>query len=215
MIDSAAIVSPTLASISQTNNVWKCPVLSGLTYLPDELDASLDNQTTCAQNSYHLDRTLTGHHPARPPHPQTPASVSKPKVAAASRRCASASRAVVSPTTASTSQTNNVWKCPVLSGLTHLPDELDASPDNQMTCAQNSSDPDRTLTGHQPDHFQPICKNSPGFPLRCRARRTDVIPLPSTPPPTPGILAKIRMTNLARADILVALRFSLNEYDRA
>ena len=77
--------------------------------------------------------------------------VSKPKVAAASRRCVLASSvhsaAIAPQTPASTSQTDNVRKCPVLSGPTDLPRETDASTDNQTTCAQNRSHPDRTSVG--------------------------------------------------------------------
>ena len=69
MIDSATIVSETQtpSQAPQSDNVLKCPVLSGPTDLPKEIDASPDIQTTCEQNPSRPNRTLTGHQPAQPP----------------------------------------------------------------------------------------------------------------------------------------------------
>ena len=77
MIDSATLVSETPTQAPQSNNVRKCPVLSGPTDLFDVIDASTDIQTTCAKNLTYRDRTLTGHQPAQPVQPQTPANASK------------------------------------------------------------------------------------------------------------------------------------------
>ena len=141
--DSAAIASQTPAQAPQTHNVRKCPVLSGPTDVPEENGASPDIQTTCAQNPYHPDRTLTLHQPAQPSQPQTPASAS---------------------------QTHNVRKCPVLSGPNDLPEENGASTDIKTTCAKNPSRPDRTLTRHQPappPQLQPQTGHSLYGPARC------------------------------------------------
>ena len=160
MIDSATLVSETKtpAQAPQPNNVLKCPVLSGPPDLSAELDASIDKQTTCAQNPSHPDRTSARTSPlpaSRPPSP----SRCRSSVAVAWRpilRATSCLRVFVvkrenqkvpRPTPASVSQTHNVWKCPVLSGPIDLSAELDASIDKQTTCAQNLSHPDRTSVG--------------------------------------------------------------------
>ena len=76
MTNSAAISSQTPTQASQPHNVRKCPVLSGPTDLPGEIDASPDSQTTCAQTPPSPDRTWPRHHPAQPhkskPSPPTP-----------------------------------------------------------------------------------------------------------------------------------------------
>ena len=61
MIDSTTLVSETPTQASQPNNVRKCPVLSGLTDLSKEIDASTYEQTTCAKNPCRPDRTSTLH----------------------------------------------------------------------------------------------------------------------------------------------------------
>ena len=73
MIDSATLASETRAQPSQTNNVRKCPVLSGPAKLPLLLPS-----TSCANTSYRnshrtSDRTyrpMTTSEPAISPHTQ-------------------------------------------------------------------------------------------------------------------------------------------------
>ena len=80
--------------------------------------------------------------------------VSQTQVTATSRRCVPVpcvdSTTLASQTPAQASQSHNVRKCPVLSGPTDPPEETNASPDSQTTCAKNPSRPDRTSTGHHP-----------------------------------------------------------------
>ena len=82
---SATLASATPAQAFQTQNVWKCPVLSGLTDLSGEKDASTDIQTTCDPKPSCPDRTLTGH--ALPPGPRdgdkAPPSMADPVARAA------------------------------------------------------------------------------------------------------------------------------------
>ena len=97
--------------------------------------------------------------------------VSKPKVAAASRRWVLASRlhSTATPTPASVSQTHNVRKCPVLSGPTDRSREIDASTDNQTTCAQNPSHPYRTSVGSAPlPTSRPPSRSPSPSPSGCR-----------------------------------------------
>ena len=99
--------------------------------------------------------------------------LSKPKVAA-SRRCVLASclhsTALGSQTPARASQTHNVRKCPVLSGPTELPGEIDASPYTLTTCAQNPSRPDRTSVGSSPlPTSRPPSRSPSPSPNGCRS----------------------------------------------
>ena len=68
------------------------------------------------------------------------------------------------------SQSHNVRKCPVLSGPTNRPEEIDTSPVMKTTCAQNPSHPDRTFTGHHPSSV-PACSGREGEPKRLRQAR--------------------------------------------
>src|ERR1035437_166876 len=70
MIDSATIVSEIPANASPTDNVRKCPVLSGSTDCTTETDASPNSQTTCRQNPSCPDQTSTGHQPHPAPQPE-------------------------------------------------------------------------------------------------------------------------------------------------
>ena len=82
------------------------------------------------------------------------AIASETKVAAASRRCVLAScgdsPAIVSETPTNASQSHNVRKCPVLSGLTDCSGETDASTDSHKTYDQTSSHLDRTSARSRP-----------------------------------------------------------------
>ena len=148
MIDSTTLASQTRAQASQTHNVRKCPVLSGPTTLPEETDASPDNQTTCAQNPFRPDRTSVENSPlpAWRPILRAASCPSCLRVFVVKRENQKVTRPALATTTpAQASQTHNVRKCPVLSGPTTLPEETDASRDSQTTCAPKPSYPDRTL----------------------------------------------------------------------
>ena len=161
MINSPTIASQTPAQTSQSHNVRKCPVLSGPTDLSGEIDASTDTQTTCAQNPSYPDQTWTRHPPC-----------SSSRKAVAPRPAGSA----LPPHFCILHSTfcifcANVRKCPVLSGPTDLPREIDASIDNQTTCAQNLSSPDRTSPRQAPTtHFSSWCVRSPSACLGMLSR---------------------------------------------
>ena len=75
MIDSATITSQTPSQAPQSDNVRKCPVLSGPTDLPQEPNLSPDHQTTCDQTASFPDQTsTTPQPPAVPPLDQMPQS---------------------------------------------------------------------------------------------------------------------------------------------
>ena len=136
MIDSATIAYQTPSPASHTHNVRKCPVLSGATDLSGEADASIDRQKTYGQNFSCTDRTLTGQHPAQPPQPETHPNAS---------------------------QSDNVRKCPVLSGPTHLSGEADASTDKHKTYDKTPPQPRPDILGGSP-LFQTLATGWPTPP---------------------------------------------------
>ena len=167
MIDSSAISSQTPAQASQSDNVRKCPVLSGPPVLIGFTTASIYSLMTYRHNPSCTDRTSiessplpSSCPPSRSPWPSPSRcrSSASPGVATDSSCCFVPSclrgekenQKVTRPTPTQASQSNNVRKCPVLSGPTDLPGQIDVSPDSQTTCAQNPSRPDRTSTGNPP-----------------------------------------------------------------
>ena len=84
----------------------------------------------------------------------TLASQTKVKLAAACRPCVSAppadSATLTTQTPSQAPQSDNVLKCPVLSGPTDPAEQTNLSPDCHTTCEQIPSSPDRTLTTPQP-----------------------------------------------------------------
>ena len=72
MIDSVTLAPETPTQASQSDNVRKCPVLSGPTDPTDQTDLSSYNHKTCEQSPSSPDQTSPRHHPAQPipPEPQ-------------------------------------------------------------------------------------------------------------------------------------------------
>ena len=71
-VDAVTLAPETPSQAPQSDNVRKCPVLSGPTAPDEQTDLSPDNQTTCDPNPSYPDQTFAGHHAAQPSQPKPP-----------------------------------------------------------------------------------------------------------------------------------------------